>query len=162
MDSEIARVVGLLHSGENVLFVGPGRTYIAQLMRAVHQELVAGKHDNAFIIAESISAQEALKIMSEQSDHVLLASLTNAHALGVTLAFAKEVQAQLGEQSRLVETVLATLMKSVHCVGTQKVSFREKLREAKYTGSRTSDHGQLLRGWTREGKSCDPGWELDR
>lgn len=160
MDSEIETLVASLKGGSHVLLCGPDRERIHEIVVAARGAL---KDVDVLAIAENISAQDALTRILENGDRVLLASLTNVHLFGVTAAFIKVIESHFGSNYGVHQRLLEQALGAVRLVGTSMPgSFREKLREAKYNQAKTRDHGQLLRGWAREGERFDPGWELDR
>lgn len=180
---EAAEIVELLLSGDNILLIGPNRPLIRRIMTLVKSELAKRTQvqevqtpdeilpASSHVIADDLSPEHAIQIMMEHSKVTLFGAMPNAHTFGVSVAWAKELQRQIGQQSPLIRYLLSDLLKTLRCVAVPfspaseivKGAFREKLLAARYNqGSPAHDHGLLLRGWAREGDSCDPGWELDK
>lgn len=194
--TEQLEIVEHLQSGENVVLIGPNQGFIERLAVGAKNELAkrykighirvqkngalnlidrdlldAHSLGASHFVAEGISPEQAFYILTKHPHFTLLATMPMAQVLGVTLIWAKLLQIEFGEKSRMAEHLLPEFLKTLRFVGVSfsstdpaaKGSFREKLLSARYNQTRVAtDHGTLLKGWTDEGDACDPGWELDR
>jgi hypothetical protein len=168
-------------NGENLLFIGPNRALIKETLTAIRAELslrtrvamLGSAEESAatHLVAHNLTPEQALRVLLEQPDKLLLASLTSAHLLGAKVGFARELQRLFGERSRLSGAILEESLRCIRSLCVPIASeqpkaqgaFRENLLRVRYNqGKLGADNGQLLKGWARDHDACDPGWELDK